>query len=74
MQVTAFSTPAQPNWRWRISSYGGEVIEESRDAFETISVALAAGRTRLGQMDPAPETESRYGRPLPSFSRPASGR
>ena len=72
MQVTAFSTPAQPYWRWRISKYSGEVVEESRDVFRTIAVALDAGRTRLGQMDAADEPERRgWGRPL-SFGRRAT--
>ena len=75
MQVTAFSTPAQPNWRWRISNYGGEVVEESREVFRTISVALDAGRTRLGQMDATQEQpENRNWKGLPSFSRRAPGR
>jgi hypothetical protein len=51
MQVTAFSTPAQPDWRWRIVSYAGEIIEESRDVFPTIAAAVAAGTTRLLKMD-----------------------
>ncbi len=72
MQVTAFSTPDQPSWRWRISKYSGEVVEESRDVFLTIAVALDAGRTRLGEMDAADEPERRgWGRPL-SFGRRAA--
>jgi len=31
MQVTAFSTPRNPDWRWRIVNYAGEILEESRD-------------------------------------------
>jgi len=58
MQVTAFSTPQQPSWRWRITKYSGEVVEESHDVFRTIAVALDAGRTRLGQMDVTEEPES----------------
>ena len=72
MQVTAFSTPARPDWHWRISTYGGEVIEESREGFKTISVALDAGRTRLDQMDAAQEPESRNRRGPPSFGRRAA--
>ena len=32
MQVTAFLTPQEPDWRWRIVNYAGETIEESRYA------------------------------------------
>jgi len=28
MHVTAFSTAARPEWRWRICDYGGETIED----------------------------------------------
>ena len=47
MQVTAFSTPAHPGWRWRICDYGGEIIEESHDRFLTIATAVAQGAERL---------------------------
>jgi hypothetical protein len=57
VQVTAFSTPSQPHWRWRIVNYAGEMIEESRDLFATIAGAIGAGRTRLGQMDVADDSE-----------------
>jgi hypothetical protein len=43
MQVTAFSTPTRPEWRWRICDYGGEIIEESYDRFLTIAAAVAQG-------------------------------
>jgi hypothetical protein len=51
MQVTAFSTPARPEWRWRICDYGGEIIEESHDRFLTIAAAVAQGAERLAHMD-----------------------
>lgn len=51
MQVTAFATPSNPEWRWRIVSYSGEVVEESRDTFPTISAAVASGSARLRTMD-----------------------
>jgi hypothetical protein len=51
MQVTAFSTPAHPGWRWRICDYGGEIIEESHDRFLTIATAVAQGAERLAQRD-----------------------
>ena len=51
MQVTAFATPRNPDWRWRIVNYAGEVIEESFGAFSTIAEAVAAGGQRLRSMD-----------------------
>jgi hypothetical protein len=51
MQVTAFSTPSQPDWRWRIVNYAGEIIEESRETFPNIASAVARGTQRLEQMN-----------------------
>ena len=51
MQVTAFSTPANPDWRWRIVNYAGEIIEESRETFTTIASAVAGGTERLIAMN-----------------------
>ncbi len=51
MQVTAFSTPGRPEWRWRICNYGGETIEESNTSFPTIAAAVGRGTERLGQME-----------------------
>lgn len=51
MQVTAISNPRHPLWRWRITDYAGELIEESRDDFPTISAAVAAGTTRMVKMN-----------------------
>ena len=51
MQVTAFCTPAAPDWRWRIVNYAGEVIEESRDVFPSISAAVAKGTERLVKLN-----------------------
>lgn len=50
MQVTAFSTAARPDWRWRIVNFAGEVIAESREEFPTIAAALARGTKRLIRM------------------------
>ena len=69
MQVTAFSTPAQPSWRWRITKFSGDVIEESRDVFRTIAVALDAGRDRLGEMEAEDQPESHALGRLPSWGR-----
>jgi hypothetical protein len=51
MQVTAFSTPTAPDWRWRIVNYAGEVIEESNERFPSISAAVAKGTARLVQLN-----------------------
>ena len=51
MQVTAFSTPASPEWRWRICDYAGAMVEESHGGFPTIAAAVATGIERLGQMN-----------------------
>lgn len=51
MQVTAFSTPSRPDWRWRIVNYAGEIIEESREGFPTIAAAVARGTKRLVQLN-----------------------
>jgi hypothetical protein len=50
MQVTAFSTAARPDWRWRIVNYAGEIIAESQEGFPTIAAALARGTKRLLRM------------------------
>ena len=51
MQVTAFSTAARPEWRWRICDYGGEIVEESHHHFLTIAAAVAQGAERLAHMN-----------------------
>lgn len=50
MDVTAVSTPKHPDWRWRIVTYAGEVVEESRERFPTIAVALRAGTKRMSAL------------------------
>ena len=47
MKVRAFSTHANPQWRWRIIGHDGETIEESSQAFSTIAAAMAAGNDRI---------------------------
>jgi hypothetical protein len=60
MQVTAFSTAARPEWRWRICGYGGEIIEESHDHFLTIAAAVAQGAKRsAGSRRPQSTARSR---------------
>jgi hypothetical protein len=51
MQVTAFSTPTRPEWRWRIVDYAGTLVEESSAGFATIAAAVAEGAERLRRMD-----------------------
>jgi len=51
VQITAFSVPAHPGWRWRLVNYAGEMVEESHQTFETIGTAVADGKVRLAQMD-----------------------
>jgi hypothetical protein len=51
VQVTAFSVPDRPGWRWRLVNYSGEMVEESHQTFPTIGEAVADGKTRLAQMD-----------------------
>jgi hypothetical protein len=51
MQVGAFSTPGTADWRWRIVNYAGETVEESRNSFPTIALAMQDGRSRLMKMD-----------------------
>lgn len=58
MFVTAVSTPSNPRWRWRITSYAGDVVDESREEFTTITAALQAGRTRAAEMEAPDETKN----------------
>jgi hypothetical protein len=55
MFVMAVSTPARPLWRWRITSYAGDVVDESREEFMTIAAALLAGRTRATAVKAPPD-------------------
>ena len=61
MQVTAFSTPGRPEWRWRVVNYAGEIIEESSTSFPTIAAAVARGTERLGQMEADDRSTSTHG-------------
>jgi chemotaxis regulatin CheY-phosphate phosphatase CheZ len=51
MQVTAFNTPKDPSWRWRIVNYAGETIAESRERFPSIVAAVRHGAKRLIAMN-----------------------
>lgn len=61
MQVTAFSTPGRPEWRWRVVNYAGEIIEESSTSFPTIAAAVARGTERLGQMEADDRSTATHG-------------
>lgn len=52
MQVGAFTSPGQSDWKWRIINYAGETVEESRRSFRTIALAVDDGRKRLKEMEP----------------------
>ena len=58
MQVTAISTPRYPEWRWRISDYAGETVEESHVGFPSIAAAVAAGTERLGGLNVVDRSDS----------------
>jgi hypothetical protein len=51
MQVAAVSIPGSPGWHWRVVNYAGEMVEESHETFETISIAVAQGKKRQAELD-----------------------
>ena len=51
VQVIAFATPPDEDWRWRIVNYAGEVVDESYATFPTIRGAVAEGTLQLRKMD-----------------------
>lgn len=73
MFVTAVSTPTKPRWRWRITSPAGELVDESRDDFATISAALQAGRSRAAEIDTVVRAPDEPDRP-PTWRRWRFGR
>jgi hypothetical protein len=77
MQVTAFNTPEDASWRWRIVNYADEVIAESEQAFPSIHAALAHGKEQLATMnvDQAQEVTLnwRTRHPPPRLSRRSAG-
>ena len=58
MQVTAISSPRYPEWRWRISDYAGETVEESHVGFASIAAAVAAGTERLVSLNVVDRSDS----------------
>jgi hypothetical protein len=51
VDVTAFSTPNRPDWRWRIVTYAGEMVEESYEGFPTIALAITEGTKRMAALN-----------------------
>ena len=51
MTVIAIAAAVARDWRWRIVTYAGEVVDESSSTFPTIAAALAAGKRTLSEMD-----------------------
>jgi hypothetical protein len=66
MQVTAFNTPKDPAWRWRIVNLAGEMVAESTERFSSIRIAVEKGKERLAAMNvvdgsvPAPRYPPRH--------------
>ena len=60
MQVMAFSTPSRPDWRWRIVSYAGEMVEESSETFTSIANAVAEGTRRMNELGTQDLSERSY--------------
>jgi hypothetical protein len=69
MRVMAFNTPSRPDWRWRISNYAGQMIDESRDRFPTIAAAVEEGARVLAKMDVADRSDLVRARPRPRRGR-----
>ncbi len=69
MQVPAISTPRYPEWRWRITDYAGETVEESQASFPSIAAAVAAGTERLVTMNVVDRSDSTPRTWPPRFGR-----
>ena len=70
MQVAAVPIPGSPGWYWRVVNYAGEMVEESREAFPTISIAVAHGKKRHAEMDIEDRSvPARSYRPAPHLRR-----
>src|SRR2546428_13595297 len=50
MQVTAFSSPANPSWRRRIVNYAGETVAESPEGGPIMPAAVAQGPRSLKEI------------------------
>jgi hypothetical protein len=51
MHVTAFNTPKDTGWRWRIVNTAGDTIAESQEGFPSIAAAVAQGVKTLTAMN-----------------------
>lgn len=60
MQVIAFTTPARPDWRWRIINYAGDMVEESSQAFPSIATAVREGTVRMNEINVKDVSERSY--------------
>jgi hypothetical protein len=60
MQVMAFSSPSRPEWRWRIVTNDGEIVEESRQEYPSIGEATVQGKDRLRELDVKDATERTF--------------
>jgi hypothetical protein len=56
----AFSSPARPEWRWRIVNNDGGLVEESRQVYLSIESATTEGRDRMRELDRKDLTERTY--------------
>lgn len=65
MQVAAVSIPGTPGWHWRVVNYAGEMVEESRETYPTISIAVVHGKKRQAEMDVVDRSA-----PTPSYRPP----
>jgi hypothetical protein len=72
MDVTAFNTPSDPSWRWRIVNYAAETIAESHEGFPTIGAALRHGTKRLTEMNVVDHTQPQNWRRSTSYLRQRS--
>jgi hypothetical protein len=51
MRITAFNTPTDTSWRWRIVNTAGDTIAESQEGFPSIAAAVAQGVKTLMAMN-----------------------
>ena len=73
MQVMAFSSPSRPEWRWRIVTNDGEVVEQSRQEYASIGEATTHGHARLRELDVKDATERTFALRMNHRPRKTSG-
>ena len=74
MQVTAFNTPKDALWRWRIVNTAGDVVEESTEGFGSIHAAVTDGAKRLTAMNIVDHAEAVSWRRSTSYLRSTAPR